>query len=292
MPRLTRSIPSYRKHRPSGQAVVTLCGRDFYLGPHGTKASKLAYDRMISEWLQNGRQLRREERRDDAGLHCNVICDKQVLSFGTDGLTIVFGYNGSGKRGYGRVLRKSCRARHTDRGPILPNAFVPPPNAPASAEIQFQLDGKPQLPFQWIDGQRHDELLRNVSFLDSSCARVHVGEKNDIAFRPQALSILENLAQTCLAVRDELESQKWQVESKRPIIVTDDRPRAHTVVGGMVRAIHSRTDVAKLRTLATLSESEVAKVHTLREALQHDPAKLAVGKRAQANRADDLADLF
>jgi hypothetical protein len=34
----------YRKHRASGQAVVTLNGRDFYLGPHNTKASKLEYD--------------------------------------------------------------------------------------------------------------------------------------------------------------------------------------------------------------------------------------------------------
>ena len=33
-------FPKYRKHRASGQAVVTLNGRDIYLGPHGTKASK------------------------------------------------------------------------------------------------------------------------------------------------------------------------------------------------------------------------------------------------------------
>ncbi|QEH35442.1 hypothetical protein OJF2_39940 [Aquisphaera giovannonii] len=46
---------SYRHHRPSGQAVVTLGGRDRYLGPHGTAASKAAYDRLIAEWLANGR---------------------------------------------------------------------------------------------------------------------------------------------------------------------------------------------------------------------------------------------
>ena len=47
MPRLSNSLPKYRRHRPSGQAVVTLSGRDFYLGPYGTKASKLEYDRLI-----------------------------------------------------------------------------------------------------------------------------------------------------------------------------------------------------------------------------------------------------
>jgi integrase len=57
MPTLSRSIPSYRKHRASGQAIVSLNGRDFYLGPHGAKASRIAYDRLIGEWLQQGRQI-------------------------------------------------------------------------------------------------------------------------------------------------------------------------------------------------------------------------------------------
>ena len=47
--------PKYRKHRASGQAIVTLYGRDFYLGPHGTKASRIEYDRLIGEWLAAGR---------------------------------------------------------------------------------------------------------------------------------------------------------------------------------------------------------------------------------------------
>lgn len=57
MPRLNKAVPKYQRHRASGQAVVTLSGRDFYLGPHGTKASKIEYDRIVAEWLQNGRQL-------------------------------------------------------------------------------------------------------------------------------------------------------------------------------------------------------------------------------------------
>jgi hypothetical protein len=48
-------LPKYRKHRASGQAVMTLNGRDFYLGPHGTQASKIQYDRLLGEWLQNSR---------------------------------------------------------------------------------------------------------------------------------------------------------------------------------------------------------------------------------------------
>jgi integrase len=47
--------PSYRLHRPSGQAVVTLNGRDRYLGKHGSPESRDEYDRVIGEWLASGR---------------------------------------------------------------------------------------------------------------------------------------------------------------------------------------------------------------------------------------------
>jgi len=52
-----RRIPKYRHHKPSGQAVVTLSGRDFYLGNHGSTASHEEYERRIAEWLANGRRL-------------------------------------------------------------------------------------------------------------------------------------------------------------------------------------------------------------------------------------------
>jgi integrase len=56
MPRLIKKLPAYSKHRASGQAVVTLSGVDVYLGAHGTKVSKGEYDRVIAEWLVNGRR--------------------------------------------------------------------------------------------------------------------------------------------------------------------------------------------------------------------------------------------
>lgn len=58
MPKLSPDkLPKYRKHHVSGQAVVTLDGKDFYLGPHGTKASRTEYDRLVGEWQAHGRRL-------------------------------------------------------------------------------------------------------------------------------------------------------------------------------------------------------------------------------------------
>lgn len=51
------SFPSYRHHKPSGRAVVTLNGKDFYLGTWNSAESREEYGRLIAEWLSNGRQL-------------------------------------------------------------------------------------------------------------------------------------------------------------------------------------------------------------------------------------------
>jgi integrase len=52
-----RRVPSYRLHKASGQAVVTLSGVDHYLGKHGTPASEERYNRLLAEWLAANRTL-------------------------------------------------------------------------------------------------------------------------------------------------------------------------------------------------------------------------------------------
>jgi integrase len=65
MPNSRQQVPTYRRRRgrryssgkiESDQAVVTLAGVNYYLGPFGTKASRAQYDRLIAEWLASGRQ--------------------------------------------------------------------------------------------------------------------------------------------------------------------------------------------------------------------------------------------
>ena len=55
LPRFVDALPKYRNYKASGQAFVTLNERDCYLGPHGKSESKAFYDRLIAEWLIQGR---------------------------------------------------------------------------------------------------------------------------------------------------------------------------------------------------------------------------------------------
>ncbi len=59
---MSNRIPSYRLHKQSGQAVVTLTDpmrgrRDVLLGKHGTKESRAQYVRVLAEWEANSRRI-------------------------------------------------------------------------------------------------------------------------------------------------------------------------------------------------------------------------------------------
>jgi integrase len=55
-------VPTYRRHKQSGQAIVTLADglgqrRDVLLGKYGTAESRTEYLRVIAEWESSGRRL-------------------------------------------------------------------------------------------------------------------------------------------------------------------------------------------------------------------------------------------
>ena len=62
MPNASLRIPKPSRHA-TGQTVVRLNGRDFYVGRWRSPQAKAAYERLIAEWLAHGRTL-----NGDAGL--------------------------------------------------------------------------------------------------------------------------------------------------------------------------------------------------------------------------------
>lgn len=54
---LEKQAPKYRQHKASGRAVVTLSGRDYYLGLYDSEVSKREYDKLVGEWLSHGRRM-------------------------------------------------------------------------------------------------------------------------------------------------------------------------------------------------------------------------------------------
>ena len=74
----SKSLPKYRKYKRTGQAVVTLSGVDHYLGPHGTKASEVMYDRLVGEWVANGRELPPDKAKSAPSIRILDLCARYL----------------------------------------------------------------------------------------------------------------------------------------------------------------------------------------------------------------------
>jgi integrase len=72
MPSKLTRIPTYRRHT-SGQARVTLNGKDHLLGPYGSRESREAYDRLIAEWLVNRGRAPTQAEEEQEPLSVNEL---------------------------------------------------------------------------------------------------------------------------------------------------------------------------------------------------------------------------
>jgi hypothetical protein len=83
--------------------------------------------------------------------HVNALESGEPLTFEPQGLTIVYGDNGSGKSGYARLLKLIARARH--REDVLTDVFRDTSLAQPTAALSVRI-GDAEEPLAWPDSSR------------------------------------------------------------------------------------------------------------------------------------------
>ena len=203
----------------------------------------------------------------------NALCPEQELTFAPEGLTVVFGYNASGKSGYGRILRRVCRGRQ--KPPELkPNVLKTQTSQRQSVEFQYRTNGS-EKSVEWGVKSSPPNDLSCISIFDSECAAVHVTQKNTLAFYPSGLEILPAFAELMKDIQERLKKEKAELESLRPRFLSDGSFSPTTSVGRIVTQLRSNTDTVKLEELAGLSSEEQAMIAQLQIDLAKDPRQAA-----------------
>ncbi|PRH15798.1 AAA family ATPase [Burkholderia multivorans] len=204
--------------------------------------------------------------------HVNALAPEQRLTLRQEGLTVIYGDNGSGKSGYARILKKACRARMPNRAEeIIANIYDPAPGTP-SAIIEYAIGGQNRT-CMWQLGQVSDTALSAVSVFDSRTANIHVDETNDVAYTPFPLKLLGALAQLCKSVRDKLATEVTQIKAQTPEAIRTPACGRETAVGRLMARLAAGADPAAIEALATLTQAEQDRLAQLTADLAGDPAR-------------------
>lgn len=134
----------------------------------------------------------------------NAIPQGSKIDFAVEGLTVVYGNNGSGKSGYSRIIRNMGASR-TGSKKILSNVYTE--NETPTVSVQVLVDGL-EKEFTWKQGELEYPTFPEITFFDSTCASKEMaGRDNEILYSPEVVKAMERLSslvsQVSIRIKDE-----------------------------------------------------------------------------------------
>ncbi len=188
----------------------------------------------------------------------NALIDGQQLDF-SDHLTIIYGANGTGKSGYGRLFGNACFTRGDKE--ILHNITDPKASKTAKQAV-FHLKtkaGPVKLPFNVDDDH---PMLQQFYVHDTKSISAHLTQENEFKFSPLGLEYLTSLAEVCDQVGSYVQSSidNWNQEND-----FSDKFAGNSDVRAKIAALSSKTDLDGLEKLGKLTEADEQKIDRLKK---------------------------
>lgn len=186
----------------------------------------------------------------------NRLAAGQEITFSPDGVTVVYGHNGSGKSGYARLIQSMVRTRHQSK--ILPDVFATNPGKRAGT-LEFTAGGTSST----VDlGSPPPLALSQATFYNERCGDDYLTSESEVSYRPSTLTLLDDLSQVCLKVREyltELLSENTYAAQALPTVSSGteaatflkalDHSTTDEEIETSCRAIHGdREQLARLKT--------------------------------------------
>jgi len=143
----------------------------------------------------------------------NAISSDCSIKFGPN-LTLVYGENGSGKSGIGRLLCNACFSRGERE--ILPNVKVAlVPDAVAKATFIAGDSNGNKADINYILGNSND-ILKRFSVFDNKSVLIHLDQSNKVKFTPGQIKIFDKVADTFSKLEERLSNEKNAKKKDNP----------------------------------------------------------------------------
>src|SRR3954447_6264209 len=217
----------------------------------------------------------------------NSLASDQALGFGP-GLNVVFGENGAGKSGYGRLARRVCRAAET--GEVLPDVFDPgKAEAPQTAEFVLAVDGEERVVEVDLSAEA-PRILSAITAFDASCAEFCVTKSSTIEHTPRPLRLLKEMVEAQGELAEDLARQIDELRDALPELPQLDDPEAAALLARVEAGEAARQEV---EAFAGLSEAELEELRDLEKAeatiAAHQSRELETAARKRAAAVERLA---
>jgi len=121
-------------------------------------------------YIPTSKQIELTSLSDVTGV--NKLAKNQTITFKKN-LTVIFGENGTGKTGYGRIL-KTLGFSYDSNNKILSNIFGAA--IAKTATIKYKSNGDDKPPFIW-DGINKNDDLENISVFNNNCVQISLSDR-------------------------------------------------------------------------------------------------------------------
>ena len=218
----------------------------------------------------------------------NALPKGSFLQFAHQGISVIYGENGTGKSGYARVLKKACMARDPNEK-LHQNVFEKGAKIPAKASFKLSINDKEDVDLPWADDrpQESSEILSNICVFDSKCCRVIVNEENAATYLPYGAGIFFPLVNMHKRFRAILDSENPKPEK----LEYEDIPTT-TTAGKLISLLTADTKIEIIEKFPKWEDTDEARFTLLKseiiEAQNNDPLKIAQRIRNTKKRIDAI----
>ena len=225
----------------------------------------------------------------------NALSKTSELEFASNGLTLVYGDNGSGKSSYVSILKHACNTRG-NKPKINDNLYDPACfGNDKKADIEYSVDGATFNTVKLINQEVNDSVLKSVDVFDTFSANHYIEGEDEIAFIPQGLSIVEKLAVCIKKVENELNAEFSSPALEKfdhTLLEVSDCSTAKTFLANL----NSETKLDKLRAEAIWNTTKNSRIEELNKQIDKlkatDPKKTLKENQDKIKRFEILQNKF
>lgn len=157
-----------------------------------------------------------------------------------EGLTILYGENGTGKTGYSRIFKALANSRTADT--ILGNIDVDSSEV-QTAKVEFKL-GEDAQALTWT-GDLGVSPFTRMSIFDSPAVRTHVDEDLDYVYTPASLALFNDVTTAIQAVTAQIDAAISELASSGSGLLS--RFQRGSTIYPLIEILGASTDLADLK---------------------------------------------